>query len=202
MNGKVWVVGEQRGGNQRSLSLLITPWTAVSADRSYSSTLGKVEPENRRILVREAGAAKMGTLVRMHLCSFWFRCQLNRWSGQTMWGTQKDVIQLKKFKLKTNKQTKKVSKGKWPEDGQDIDVDTFFSLCMKRTHKQCVVRLPIVQLNGVGSALAHHSISAVQCFKYWLTWNAIQVIGLLSLSRRLFVYVPAFKLLNSGYLLK
>lgn len=31
----------------------------------------------------------------------------------------------------TNKQ-KRLAKRKWPEDAQDIDVDTFFPLCMKR----------------------------------------------------------------------
>lgn len=33
----------------------------------------------------------------------------------------------KKLKLKTNKQKLRLAKRKWPEDAQDIDVDTFFS---------------------------------------------------------------------------
>lgn len=47
VNTKVWVEGKQRGSNQRSLFLLISPWTAVSTCHSYSSTLGKVERRRR-----------------------------------------------------------------------------------------------------------------------------------------------------------
>lgn len=65
-----------------SLFLLITPWTAVSTGRPYASTLGKVEPENRCILVNEAGAARTGTLVRMPLCSVWCLCQLSGKDGE------------------------------------------------------------------------------------------------------------------------
>lgn len=42
--------------------LLITPWTAVSTGRSYSSTLRRVEQQNRCILVQGAGVAKTGRL--------------------------------------------------------------------------------------------------------------------------------------------
>lgn len=172
MNGKVWVVGEQRGGNQRSLSLLITPWTAVSADRSYSSTLGKVELENRRILVREAGAAKMGTLVRMHLCSFWFRCQLNRWSGQTMWGTQKDVILLKKLKWKINKQTKMVSKEEVARGCTGYWCGHLFFPVYEKEHTNSAL-LGCLLFSSMELALLSHTTQLVQCSVSNTDWHGM-----------------------------
>ncbi len=86
------VEGEQRGSNQRSLFLLITPWTAVSTGRSYSSTLGKVEPENRRILVSEAGVARTVHLrgclcAAPGVCACWVE-KMERTSRRwwTVWG--------------------------------------------------------------------------------------------------------------------
>lgn len=60
-----------------SFFLVITPSTAVSACRSYPSTLGKVEPENGCILINEAGVARTGTLIWTSLCCVCRWCQLS-----------------------------------------------------------------------------------------------------------------------------
>lgn len=63
-----WKVNKGIVIKQVLLFLLITPWTAVFTGHSYSSTLGGVAPDNRCILVREAGVARMEGFLYEGLC--------------------------------------------------------------------------------------------------------------------------------------
>lgn len=151
-----WMADKEVVIKEVSLFLLITAWTAVSTGRSYSSTLGKVELQNRCILVSEAGVARAGTLVRMPLCSVSGVC--------ASWVE----------KMERTSRRWRTEPGAW--DGRE-ERDKQTGLC-----QAAIVQLTGTGSahSQIGPDLL---ISAVHCCKCWLTWNAVWVRGLLSPSR-------------------
>lgn len=209
--------GKQRGSNQRSLFLLISPWTAVSTCHSYSSTLGKVERWRIDAFLsvkrRLPGQDTCTDASVQRLCANWVekmgRTSRGWWTVWGAWDSRKDrnIRGIKTYQLNPKTHTMELGiRKEWnfqKKMCRNFMRTSWPSTFERRDIKGLVVTSSLsssVRGSTQSRAGPDTSISAVHCCECWLTRNAVRVRNLLFPSSRLFVYILAYCSMNACWI--